>query len=47
MLTVQYAQSYADAGFTVVAVSPGVGIPVVSFRFQRSATVPLQKLITC
>jgi NAD(P)-dependent dehydrogenase (short-subunit alcohol dehydrogenase family) len=36
MLTVQYAQSFVDDGFTIVAVSPGVSISI-----QYPSTTPL------
>lgn len=38
MLTVQYAQSFADQGFTFVTVSPGVSHPHSNLMPERSLT---------
>lgn len=32
MLNAQYALDFADQGFTFLAVSPGVGLNIISFR---------------
>jgi NAD(P)-dependent dehydrogenase (short-subunit alcohol dehydrogenase family) len=39
MLTVRWAQQYADAGFTIVAISPGVSISKTRMQDDSRLTI--------
>jgi NAD(P)-dependent dehydrogenase (short-subunit alcohol dehydrogenase family) len=39
MLTVRWAQQYADAGFTIVAISPGVSISTTQMQASSRLTI--------